>query len=227
MTRARPSRTPVTMPEKAVGRTTREDRLPLRHPEGVAASRSSFGTSLSISSVERTTTGIISRVSERQTKMPARCEAEGRDEDGVDEEAGDDRRHAGEDVDHEADDPGEPAAAVLHEIDRGQHPDRHRDQRGDQALDQRALDGVDGAATLAPGGDALLGVGPPRRVEDQVAALDCDSHRIHTSGMTAMAKAAHMTAVATEFLMARLPLDLPRRSGRGVRPVPGPAAGRW
>ena len=48
------------------------DRAPLRHAEGVRASRSSFGTILSISSVERTTTGIMSTDSATEPMKPIR-----------------------------------------------------------------------------------------------------------------------------------------------------------
>lgn len=51
--------TPVVMPPIDVGRTTLRMVRHLGTPRARDASRSSFGTSLSISSVERTTTGII------------------------------------------------------------------------------------------------------------------------------------------------------------------------
>src|SRR6478672_12829542 len=51
--------TPEAMPEIAVGITTLRMVRHLRTPRAYAASRSSFGTILSISSLERTTTGII------------------------------------------------------------------------------------------------------------------------------------------------------------------------
>ena len=61
--RAMASITPVVMPPIAVGRTTFRMVRHFGMPRAREASRSSFGTSLSISSVERTTTGIIRIVS--------------------------------------------------------------------------------------------------------------------------------------------------------------------
>ncbi|MCY1243294.1 hypothetical protein D9M72_563020 [compost metagenome] len=51
--------TPDAMPEIAVGMTTLRMVRHLRTPRAYAASRSSLGTIFSISSLERTTTGII------------------------------------------------------------------------------------------------------------------------------------------------------------------------
>lgn len=59
MIRAMASMTPVAMPPIAVGRTTFRMVRHFGMPRAREASRSSFGTSFSISSVERTTTGII------------------------------------------------------------------------------------------------------------------------------------------------------------------------
>jgi hypothetical protein len=39
--------------------------------------------------------------------------------------------------------------AVLDQVDRGEQADRHRDHRGERRDDQRADDGVVGAAALA------------------------------------------------------------------------------
>ena len=72
MIRASPSRTPVMMPENAVGSTTLTIVFHLGTPRAYDASRSSLGTSFSISSVERTTTGIISSTRARQTAKPTR-----------------------------------------------------------------------------------------------------------------------------------------------------------
>ena len=97
------SMTPVTMPPSAVGSTTRRIVCHFGTPSAYDASRSSFGTSLSISSVDRT----IDRQHEDQQRERAGeaglLEAEGEDPEREDEQAGDDRRHAGHHVDEEAD----------------------------------------------------------------------------------------------------------------------------
>jgi hypothetical protein len=59
MTRAIASMTPVVMPAIEVGRTTLTIVSHFGTPRAYEASRSSFGTRRSISSLERTTTGII------------------------------------------------------------------------------------------------------------------------------------------------------------------------
>ena len=64
--------TPVTIPEKAVGRTMRVMVIHLGTPSAYDPSRRPLGTSLSISSVERTTTGIISSTKDRHTAKPIR-----------------------------------------------------------------------------------------------------------------------------------------------------------
>ena len=72
MTRAIASVIPEAMPAIEVGSTT---LMIVRHfgtPSAYAASRSSFGTILSISSVERTTTGIISTDSATEPMKPMR-----------------------------------------------------------------------------------------------------------------------------------------------------------
>ncbi len=60
---------PVVMPPMAVGITTRTMVSHFGMPRARLASRSSFGTSLSISSVERTTVGIIRMV---RARLPAK-----------------------------------------------------------------------------------------------------------------------------------------------------------
>ena len=79
--------TPVMMPENAVGSTTLTIVFHLGTPSAYDASRSSFGTSLSISSVERTTTGIIRSTSASAHGEADPLEPEGRDPDRVDEQA--------------------------------------------------------------------------------------------------------------------------------------------
>ena len=59
MTREIESMMPVVIPASDVGSTIRTIVSHLGTPSAYEASRSSFGTSLSISSLERTTTGII------------------------------------------------------------------------------------------------------------------------------------------------------------------------
>ena len=72
MTREIESMTPVVMPAMEVGRTTFAMVRHFGTPSAYDASRSSFGTSRSISSVERTTTGIISTASAIEPMMPMR-----------------------------------------------------------------------------------------------------------------------------------------------------------
>ena len=64
--------TPVTMPASAVGITTLTMVRHFETPSAYDASRSSFGTSLSISSHERTTSGIISTDSATEPPKPIR-----------------------------------------------------------------------------------------------------------------------------------------------------------
>ena len=59
-------------PESAVGRTTRTMVVQRGTPRAREASRSSLGTSFNISSVVRTTTGIMRSTSARQTAKPTR-----------------------------------------------------------------------------------------------------------------------------------------------------------
>ena len=120
--RATASMTPVVMPPMAVGRTTFRMVRHFGMPSAREASRSSFGTSLSISSVERTTTGIIRIARASEPAKPERLHAEHQDPelrmnrpatiDGM-------PRH---DVDEEGDGPGELAAAVLDQVDAVSRP---------------------------------------------------------------------------------------------------------
>ena len=146
-------------------------------PSAYAASRSSLGTILSISSVERTTTGIISTDSATAPMKPSRTDGPSEQREQRErEEARDDRRDAGHDVDEERDRPRQPAAAVLHQVDGGEQADRDRDHRGQRRDDQRAHDGVVAPAALAD--DAAHGLGEERRVEAGQAVLDHDhDHR--------------------------------------------------
>ncbi|CAM5440015.1 hypothetical protein SALBM135S_06620 [Streptomyces alboniger] len=68
--RATESMTPVVMPPIAVGSTTLRMVRHFGTPRASDASRSSFGTSLSISSVERTITGIIRMASAMAPAQP-------------------------------------------------------------------------------------------------------------------------------------------------------------
>ena len=120
-------------PATRSGRTMRAIVFHFGMPSAYDASRSSSGTSFSISSVLRTTTGSISSTSASDTAKRDSLEAERRDPQRVDEQRGDDRRHTGEDVDHEGGDLAEPAAAVLDQVDGDQDADRHGDDRADQA----------------------------------------------------------------------------------------------
>ena len=72
-------------------------------PRAYAASRSSFGTSLSISSADRTTTGIISTASATAPPKPNRTLGPKQSANSAkSEQARDDRRDAGHHVDEEA-----------------------------------------------------------------------------------------------------------------------------
>ena len=83
-------------------------------------------------------------------------------QEGVDEQAGHDRRHTGHHVDEERHRAGELPAAVLDQIDRGENADRQSDHGGDADDDQRADQrGVDPAALL-PAGHAV------HRLEEEV-----------------------------------------------------------
>jgi len=63
---------PVVMPAMEVGRTTRTIVSHFGTPSAYEASRSSLGTRRSISSEERTTTGIMSTESATAPMMPMR-----------------------------------------------------------------------------------------------------------------------------------------------------------
>ena len=63
-----PSTMPVITPLSAVGSTTRRIVFHLGTPSAYDASRNSFGTSLSISSVVRTITGTISKTMASETR---------------------------------------------------------------------------------------------------------------------------------------------------------------
>ena len=72
MTRAMASITPVTMPDRAVGRTILTIVFHFGIPRAYDASRRSCGTIFNISSVARTTSGTISNTSAIATTNPER-----------------------------------------------------------------------------------------------------------------------------------------------------------
>ncbi len=72
MTRAIESMMPVVMPAMDVGSTTFTMVSHFGTPRANDASRSSFGTSRSISSLDRTTTGIMSTARATAPAMPVR-----------------------------------------------------------------------------------------------------------------------------------------------------------
>ncbi|KZX20846.1 hypothetical protein ACH61_02050 [Rathayibacter tanaceti] len=72
MTRAIARVMPVVMPAMEVGRTILTTVSHFGTPSAYEASRSSFGTSFSISSEERTTTGIISTARAMEPAKPIR-----------------------------------------------------------------------------------------------------------------------------------------------------------
>ena len=76
-----PSMMPVTMPGSAVGTTTLRIVRQRGTPSASEDSRSSFGTSLSISSVLRTTTGIIRIASASAAGKPERWKPQREDPD--------------------------------------------------------------------------------------------------------------------------------------------------
>src|SRR5207248_4629981 len=78
---------------------------------------------------------------------------EGEDPEGEDEQAGDDGRDAGHDVDEEPHRSGQPAAAVLDDIDRGDDPERDGDDAGYEHLLDGPHDGVVDAAVGVEGSD--------------------------------------------------------------------------
>ena len=124
---------PVRMPGERGRQHHAQDRLPLRHAERVRRLAQLVRDELSISSVVRTMTGIIRITRASDASQPGDRPPNVEDEQRVDEQRRHDRRDAGEDVDHERR-RAEPAAAVLDEVDAGQHGDRHRDQRAQQYL---------------------------------------------------------------------------------------------
>ena len=189
ITRARPSTTPVAMPLNAVGRTTLRIVFHFGTPSAYEASRRLSGTSLSISSVERSTIGSISstRASETANRRPA--EAEDGDEQRVDEQRGDDGGDAAEDVDGEADCRGRPWCRGRTRSGRSRPGCRAapRSTRRSAPICQRADDGVVGAAALAPRGDARAGSAATRwRSSTSWRPLLITVTSTQTSGMMAI-----------------------------------------
>ena len=118
-------------------------------PRAEAASRSELGTSSSMSSVVRMTTGMTRMASAtppaQAEKWPMRD-----DHDLVDEQADDDRRRRQQDVVDEADDRGEARiAAVFGHVGAGEDADRRADDDADDGQDEAADDGVGEAAGAA------------------------------------------------------------------------------
>ena len=151
MTRATASVTPVMIPAMAVGRTTLTMVRHFGTPRAYAASRSSCGTSLNISSHGADhDRDHQQRQRDRAAEAHPDALAEEQHEQRVGEEARDDRGDAGHHVDEEGDRARHRGPlAVLHEVDRGEQADRHGDDRGHQRDQQRAHDGVVDAAALA------------------------------------------------------------------------------
>ena len=120
----------------------RDDHMRARQAERRRRLAQLFGTSVSMSSVVRTTTGIDEH-RERHRAGTAREVAHRRHHDLVDEQADDDRGRAQQDVVDEPHDLRQPAvAAVLGQVGAGQDADRRADQRSpsnghDQAADDR------------------------------------------------------------------------------------------
>ena len=133
------------------GSTTRATTRQRGAPSASAASRSESGTSSSTTSAERVTTGSISSASATEPFQPAKLPPTPlEDQRDVDEEAEDDRRHAGQHVDEVAHDVREAAVlAVLGQVERDADADRDRD-RGRQRHDlDRAEDRALDAARVA------------------------------------------------------------------------------
>ena len=108
-----------------------EDDPPARRAERERGLAQASGTRFSTTSAERVTTGSMSSASATEPFQPANVPPIFvDDEDDVDEEAEDDRRHAGHHVDEVAHDVGERALlAVLDEVEGDADAERDRDQR--------------------------------------------------------------------------------------------------
>ena len=120
-------------------------------PSAAAASRSASGTSCSMSSVVRTTTG-MTMMRQRHGAGQAGEMAHRHHHDFIDEQADDDGRRAQQDVVDEADDRREPiVTAVFRQIGAGQHADRRADEDRQAGHDQAADDGI-GQTARRPGG---------------------------------------------------------------------------
>ena len=137
ITRATASMTPVVMPVDAVGSTTRRIVFHFGTPRAYDASRSELGTSRIISSEVRTMIGSSRIASANEPAKPVNALVERDEPERQDEQAGDDRRDAGHDVDQEAHGGGEARAAVLGDVDRDHQAERHRDERWRSAPAQR------------------------------------------------------------------------------------------
>jgi hypothetical protein len=106
-----------------------QDRPPLRDAEGVGRLAQLVGHDRSSSSVERTTTGIISTDSARAPEKPLLVPGPKQQRhQGVGEQAGHDRGDAGHHVHEERDPSGQVPRPYSDEVDRRQQADRHRDQ---------------------------------------------------------------------------------------------------
>src|SRR5699024_9470607 len=99
-------------------------------------------------------------------------ELERGDPDAEDEDRGDHRGDAGEDVDHERGGLGELGVRVLDQHDAGGHTEWDRDDGRDDRLDEAAVDRVTDAPGHGGRGDQEERVGPPRGVEDRGEAVD-------------------------------------------------------
>ena len=131
-----------------------------------------------------------------------------------------------EHVDHEGGDPGQPAAAVLDEVDRDHQPERHGDDRGDERLDEGAVDRVVDAAAELLGQDAAQRVASTsRRTITAREPLTITSTSTHTSGTSAMRNAQRDQQPWRPVFLIRRPeligLNVGVPAGRAsVLPVP-------
>ena len=128
---------------------------------------------------------------------------EGRDKHRVDEQRRDDRRDAGQDVDHVRGRAGQRAAAVFDQVDADHEGDGNRDDRAEQHLQEGAENGVIGpAARVAVGDPRWLWVNQPLRVIACKPLLST-VQSIHTSGISATPKDKVTRTVARLFFVVR------------------------
>ena len=165
---------------------------PARDPERVGASLSVPGTSVSTSCAVRATIGSITIASANAAGAAALLGPAGYDQP-EDEDPGDDRRHSVEDVEHEANDRGDPLVGELGRVDRDQKADRDRHQR------RRARPGSRCRRRV---GDAAAGLAEERRSGwSGSARLSAPAPFRRTEPRTISSTATASTAATVETLL--------------------------